>query len=226
MKIKTLLIILFFCTILIQAQEIKFGLKAGMIFPGFSLSNNVLNNKDFNAKGHFMLTYNANAIIRLKSDTWWELRFEPGYIKKGGSLELSYRYDNINQPRDFYCTSEYSNIELPILLNIKLNQNLYLTTGIGTEYTLSTKHLMEAISKKTGLNILPTINNKINCSAIFGGEYYISDYYSVALRYSFGLTKLVATDLIADTNYPFEYTPKLTSIYINSLQLSLIYNMK
>ena len=226
MKIKKILIILFFCNILVEAQEIKYGLKAGMCFPGFSLSNNILNNPDFNAKGSFILTYNVNAIIRLKSDNWWEVRFEPGYIKKGGILEISYRFDNLNQPRNFYCNSEYSNIELPILLNMNLKQNLYLTTGIGTEYTLSTEHIKEAISKKTGLNILPTINNKINFSAILGGEYYISDYYSVALRYSLGLTRLVTTDLIADTSFPFEYTPKLTSIYINSLQLSLIYNLE
>lgn len=226
MKIKILFIILFICSTLVEAQEIKFGLKAGICFPGLSLVNNVVNTKDFNVKGGFLLTYNANAILKVISDSWWELRFEPGYIKKAGSLEFTYRFDNINQPRNFYCTSEYSNIELPILLNFYLKKNLFLTTGIGPEYTISTKHIVGVISRKTGLNILPTIKNKINCSAIIGGEYYFNEYYSVALRYSLGLTKLVASDFIADTYYPYNYTPKITSVYINCFQLSLIYNLQ
>jgi len=226
MKTKTLFIIIFFCSVLVEAQEIKFGLKAGICSPGFSLYNNVLNIKDFIVNGRYTISYSANAIIKLKSDSWWELRIEPGYIKKGGALEFTYRFDNLNQPRNFFCTSEYSNIELPILLNFNLKQNLYLTAGIGPEYTISTEHIIEVISRKTGLNILPTLNNKINCSAIIGGEYYFNEYYSVALRYSLGFTKIMAKDIVADTYYPYNYTPIITSVFMNCFQLSLIYNLQ
>jgi hypothetical protein len=208
-----------------RAQKIDFGFKAGVYFPGFLLANNIAPNPIIKVEGLFNLSYGANGIVKLKSDTNWEVWFEPGFAKKGGLIKYIYHDERISIPVESYCGVEYSDIELPVMLNIHLKNDFSYCVGLGVGYTLSSEHNLPGTINSPGRNLLPDLDKKFNSSIIAGLNYDLNEIYALSLRYTFGLTKVTAKDLIAETSYNIAYIPILTSIYNNSLQLSFIYNI-
>lgn len=208
----------------IKGQEFDYGMKLGICLPWFSLVNNISPNSTLSAQGSYNLTYGVNAIFKLKSDDNWEIWLEPGYIKKGGMIIYTYHNPSVSIPIETYRGALYSDVELPVTVNFNLRKNFGCCLGLGIGYTLSSEHQKTIIINGTGRDLLPDLNNKLNSSIITGLNYNLSEYYALTLRYTVGLTKVTSKDLVAETNYHFPYTPVQTSIYSNSLQLSLIYS--
>lgn len=206
----------------VKAQKLDFGIKAGICLPLFSLVNNINQNSTLSAHGIFNPSYGINAIVKLKSDDNWEIWLEPGFIKKGGMIKYIYHNPSVSIPIESYCGVLYSDVELPLIVNFHLWKKLEYCVGVGFGYTLSSEHQKTAIINGPGRDLLPDLDYKLNSSIITGLNYNLNNYYALTLRYTIGLTKVTTKDLVAESNYHFPYTAVQTSIYSNSLQLSLI----
>lgn len=224
---KTILIIPLILSLTIaSAQEIDFGFKAGVYFPGFSLANNIATNSSLKVKGLFNFSYGVNGIVKLKSDNNWEVWLEPGFAKKGGLIMSVYHNKKISFPIENYGGVEYSDIELPVLVNIHLKNDFSYSVGLGVGYTLSSEHNLPGTFSNPCRNILPDLDKMFNSSLIAGLNYDLNDTYALSLRYTIGLTKVTTKDLIAETSYNIPDVPHtLTNIYNNCLQLSFIYSI-
>lgn len=208
----------------VKAYEFDFGIKAGVCLTGFSLINNIHKNPTLSAQGSNQFSNGLNFIVKLKSDDNWEIWMEPGFIKKGGMVKYIYHNPSLSMPVESYCGALYSDLELPFIFNYNLMKKLDGCLGIGIGYTISSEQQRTLIINGSGRNLLPDLDNKFNGSIITGLNYNLNESYALSLRYSFGLTKVTTADLVAETNYHFSYIPVQTSIYINTLQLSLIYS--
>jgi len=212
-KKKVIIMLTLLLTICAKAQELKYGIMAGLDFASISITN--ASGSSFSKVSYPTLTYHLNGFLEFKSDDWWGIGLEPGFIKKGGGLDIS--YSNGSNRINSYNSREYSNIELPVILNIDLNQKFYLSTGLGLDYTISTTENNRYRSVTLpNYEILPIMDNKFSCSAILGMSYRLNDTYEISIRYNLGLTKFVTVSFI-DGVY--------NSIYGSSLQFSLKYNI-
>lgn len=202
-----------FLTICAKTQELKYGIMAGLDIASISITNTSRNY--FSEDSNPTLTNHLNGFLEFKSDNWWGIGLEPGFIKKGGGLDILYSngYNKIKSNNSI----EYSNIQLPVILNIDLNKKFYLTTGLGLDYTISTsENNRYRTVTLPNYEILPIMDNKFSSSAILGMSYRLNDTYDICIRYNLGLTKFVTVNFIDGVN---------NSIYGNSLQLSLKYNI-
>lgn len=219
------LLIVLKSTISIEAQEIKYGFMAGLCLPNLSLRN-VSKNESYSATSSLITTYHINGFVTLRSDSWWEVSIEPGFIMKGG--HLNFRYTNNPDPFYYWVEKHYSIVELPILWNAHLNQKFYLSTGLGFDYIAAIKNDQSWVAMGTNHSIgtiLPDIEKRFNCSAIVGISYDLSDLLDIGIRYQLGLTRLMRVDLIDAINYPYSHPAAQSSIYSNCLQLSLKYKI-
>ena len=200
-------------TVCAKAQQLKYGIMTGFDLSSLKMTN--ASGNGFSTVSYSIITYHVNGILEFKSDSWWGISLEPGFRKKGGLLDVSYKYNSYvlssNNSRQYSC------IELPVVLNIDLNKKFYLSTGLGLDYIISSKdnNRFRAVPIPN-YEILPVSGNKLSCFAIVGLSYKISDTSDVGIRYNMGLTKLVSVNLISAVN---------NSIYCNSYQLSLKYNI-
>ena len=207
-----LLVLLF--TICVKAQELKFGLMTGLNNTTFRISN-VSGNSFSSVTINSAISYHINAVVEFRSDSWWGVTLEPGYIKKGGSLDLTYlKGSAIAYSQNSF---EYANIQLPVLLNIYLGQKFYLSTGLSFDYSISSSdnNRYRALFIPN-YEILPVMNNKLFCSAQLGISYELTKKYDIGIRYEYGLTKLVDVNLIKGLT---------NSVYQDCIQLSLKYNI-
>ncbi|MDD4992684.1 MAG: outer membrane beta-barrel protein [Paludibacter sp.] len=217
-KIAVVLIVALLLSVNAKAQEVKYGIMAGMNLVSLSISN--ASGLGFHYDNYSGITFGVNGVVEFRSDSWWGISLEPGYIKKGGGLDLTYSKPGY---RFFSDNSRlYSNIELPVLLNMDLNSKFYLSAGFGLDYTLSSSinNQFRAIAVMTpgppNYELLTNLDHKLSCSTILGISYKFNDTYNICLRYSFGLTRLAAVSLIDNVR---------NSVYANYLQLSLKYNI-
>ncbi len=226
LKIKKVsLIILFILSLsVVRAQKFDLGLKAGICLPSFSLANNIISNPTLNVYGMYNVSWGINAVVKLKSDDNWEIWLEPGYVKKGGMIKYLYHNPTVSIPIDTYRGALYSDVELPVIVNFHLRKKFDACVGLGFGYTVSSEHQKTIIINGPGRNLLPDLDGKLNSSIISGLNYNLNKYYALALRYTIGLTKVTTKDLVAESHYQFAYTAVQTSIYSNSLQLSLLYS--
>jgi hypothetical protein len=221
-KINIKVVIIFITTLLLtisaRAQEVKYGIMAGPNLVSLSISN--ASGAGFHYENYSGITFSVNGVIEFRSDSWWGISLEPGYIKKGGLLDLTYSKDGYRFSS--HNSRLYSNIELPVLLNIDLNSKFYLSAGLGLDYTLSSSinNQFRTIGVMTpgppNYELLPNLDHKLSCCTILGISYKLNDIYDICLRYSFGLTKLASVNIIDNVK---------NSVYSNYLQLSLKYNI-
>jgi hypothetical protein len=207
-----------------EAQKVDFGLKAGICIPSFSLANNIISNPTLSVHGMYNVSYGINAVVKLKSDDNWEIWLEPGFVKKGGMIKYIFHNPTVSIPIESYRGALYSDVELPVIVNFHLRKKFDACVGLGLGYTVSSEHQKTIIINGPGRNLLPDLNGKLNTSIITGINYSLNEYYALTLRYTIGLTKVTTKDLVAESHYQFQYTSVQTSIYSNSLQLSLLYS--
>lgn len=220
-----ILIVLFMVSITVaEAQKVDFGLKAGICIPSFSLANNIISNSTLSVHGMYNVSYGINAVVKLKSDDNWEIWLEPGFVKKGGMIKFIFHNPTVSIPLDTYCGALYSDVELPVIVNFHLRKKFDAIVGLGFGYTVSSEHFKPITINGPGKNLFPDLDGKFNSSIITGLNYNLNEYYALTLRYTIGLTKVTTKDLVAESHYQFQYTSVQTSIYSNSLQLSLLYS--
>ena len=211
--------------ICVEAQELKFGFMAGLCLPSYSLRNSS-KSEGYSMSSSMINTYHINGFVTLLSDSWWGISVEPGYIVKGGHLNFGYNID----PHQFsyWVEKKYSIIELPILWNAYLRHKFYVSAGLGFDYIIKNTNDQFGIiynSSYTFGTILPDVENKLNCSAILGISYNISDLIDIGARYQLGLTRLMRVELIDAINYPYNHPAALNSFFNDCLQISLKYKI-
>lgn len=172
----------------------------------------------------YNVSYGINAVVKLKSDDNWEIWLEPGFVKKGGMIKYIFHNPTVSMPIESYRGALYSDVEMPVIVNFHLRNKFDASVGLGFGYTVSSEHQKTIIINGPGRNLLPDLDGKLNTSIITGINYNLNKNYALTLRYTIGLTKVTTKDLVAESHYQFQYTSVQTSIYSNSLQLSLIYS--
>ena len=209
----------------VEAQEIKYGFMAGLCLPSISLRNSSIND-GYQASTSSDIAYHINGFVSLRSDGWWGISIEPGYKESGGILNFDY---NIAPHQFSYrVTKKYSMVELPILWNVYLKHKLNISSGLGFDYIVKTTNdqFWQTMNSSYSVGtILPDVENKFNCSAIFGIGYNLSENLDISARYELGLTRLMRVELVDAMNYPYNHPVALNSFYINCLQVSLKYKM-
>ena len=213
-KITIIISIIFFFCIVAKSQQLKFGIIAGTDLGKMFMKKT--SEIGFSSiENYSKPSYHINGILGFKSDSWWKISLEPGYIVRGSNLNFAYKkgsniYSSVNGKL-------YSNFDLPILLDIDVNQKFYLSMGLAIDYTLSTlddkKHLGVPIPN---YEIFTNRDDEFSYFAILGLNYKLSDTYDVCIRYNLGLTKYAYINFIDDI---------YISVYNNCLQFSLKYNI-
>lgn|GEM_PF-2050095 len=229
-----LLIILFLALSLsfnLYAQNIKYGLVAGIAYPSLSIRN--VNDDRCEIETSAISAFHINGFVSFKSNSWWEISLEPGYNQKGGRVNFTFRHESglINNIK---ANKKYDTVELPILLNSYISSKFYLSSGINlilytdTDYDQnwqSSNPMGNSVYTISTRNLLPNYEKRLNCSGVFGLSYQLTDVLDLSVRYQLGFTKIMQIDLlnafVVNTNLPKAYC----SVYCNSFQLSLKYKI-
>jgi len=149
-----------------------FGLNAQKIMYGISTGFNVVNRNysDYDVSSP-IISCNANAYIGYKSQGYWGLSIEPGFIRKGCNFHYApYRF----KIRDSY-------LQMPILVNIYFTDKLFLSAG--TEIAYYTQFLGT-------YDDLLSYRKKLELSGLIGINYNISKKIDIGLRYNHGITSI------------------------------------
>jgi hypothetical protein len=181
MRVKSVLILsglILFSVVNIKAQDFRFGIISGFNITRTNISEYTISNYTY--EGDYldpMASFNINGVVEYKSAGFWGLSVEPGYIKKGGSL--SYNHD----------TKIHLNyIEMPVLVNLYLSENFYVSVGPGFSYLIN-----EKFKYKSGSENIPVSGNKFEISGLIGLNYNIIKNMDIGLRYNQGWTTINKT---------------------------------
>lgn len=212
-------------TISVNAQEFNYGLMAGFSFVNLSFRD-ISKNTSCNVSSRSIGGYQINGFVSFKSDSWWEISLEPGFVMKGGHLALNYRKEPIYF--GYMATKNYSNVELPILLNTYINSKFYFSTGFvfdflaasETDDSMTSNGYVDWTSPK-----LPKMEKRFNSSAILGISYVLSDLLDIGAKYQIGLNSLMRVDLLGAIESTYQLPEVYSSIYSNCLQLSIKYKI-
>lgn len=213
-KIAIIISIIFLFSIVVKSQQLKFGFIAGTDLQKMFMKETT-EGGFHSIENYSKPSFHINGILGFQSDSWWKISLEPGYILRGGMLNFVY-----HKGSNFYSSVNgklYSNIDLPILLDIDIYQNFYLSMGLGIDYTLSTFDDKKTLGVPIPNNeILTNRDNEFSYFAILGLNYKLSDTYEVCIRYNLGLSKYEHVNFVDDV---------YISVYNNCLQFSLKYNI-
>jgi hypothetical protein len=172
----------------LNAQEFNFGITAG-----FDIANARLTNKpsSYGAyRTYYPLTaFNINAHFGFKSNSFWAITTEPGFIQKGGVI----RYDDNYRDKDAKLISNY--IQFPVLIDFYLTKKLSLSIGPEFAYMIGTK----AKSKENSKDITDLYDNKFEISGLIGINYSVFKYIDLGLLYNHGLTYTQIISFTDDT---------------------------
>jgi hypothetical protein len=177
--------------LMINGQKIKYGLTIG-----FDVANSHVTNRlkgDDSRVFYPMLAYNINGFIGYKSQSFWGLSIEPGFIQKGGFRKNVISYSSgVMYQGDISYRLNY--IQFPILANLFINNKLYFSIGPELSYMLSAKAKFDSFST----DITSSYDNKFELSGTIGVNYSIWKNIDIGIRYNHGLTyvsKIQWTDL-------------------------------
>lgn len=159
------------------AQDLKLGFIAGVDLTNirFEKNNDYFNGSIPDFK--HIISYNANGYIGYKSNSFWGLSFEPGYIKKGGDFT------------DFNSRYTFSYIQLPVLADLYISDKFFISIGPELGYLVKAKFENNDLS----MDILDRCDNRFELSGLLGINYSIFKNTEIALRYSYGLTYTAKT---------------------------------
>jgi hypothetical protein len=150
----------------IYAQNIMYGISAGLDVA----NEQYIGNKTYpNESLSPMISYNANAYIGYKSQGYWGLSIEPGFMQKG--YMLHYANNNMRIKCNY--------LQMPIFVNIYFTDKLFISAGPEIAYFLWNRYAY----------VLKGRNN-LELSGLIGINYNISKKIDIGLRYNHGITSI------------------------------------
>ena len=189
MKTKTIWLtfaLILFSGLSLKAQDIKFGVLAGLDVAKAHMTNIPDIAKDATAY-YPMISFNINGYAGYKSAGFWGLSVEPGFIQKGGVVQ----YDKDSQDDDVRFQLFYA--QLPILADFYITDKFFASIGPEFAYLINAK----AKSKDHSNDIWSFYDNYFEISGLIGLNYNIIEKVDIGLRYSHGITytrKITWTD--------------------------------
>jgi hypothetical protein len=166
----------------IQAQKFKVGLQTGL-----DISNiHVANKSDFTDEKRVyspLALFNVDAYLGFKSNSFWGLSIEPGFIRRGGQ-----RRDIVLQTGDILYAHQdvryISNfIQLPLLVDFYITDNLFVSIGPEFDLFLSSKEESQDLSFDTS-----DAHDKLDFSGGASISYSISKNFDIRLLYNHSIT--------------------------------------
>jgi len=180
--IGSILISVLFCS----AQDMKFGLLTGfnISYTRFTkLPDNLGDMLDFDP----MITFNVNGYVGYKSDGFWGLSMEPGFIQKGSLHNLN------GESARFHLNY----IQMPVLVDFILLDRLFLSAGPEIGWMINAKAKGDDYSN----DVSDIYDNRFELSGLIGLNYNLIEYLDIGIRYNHGLTyisKIAYTDTIGN----------------------------
>lgn len=162
----------------LQAQKFYVGLQTGL-----DISTKHISNKDDfteEKKIYSPLTmFNVNAYLGFKSNSFWGLSIEPGFIRKGGQRnDLTLQIDDmLFAYQDVKYISNF--IQLPLMVDFYITDKLFLSVGPEFDLFLSSKQESQDLSFDTSGE-----HDKLDISAGASAGYSITKNFDVRLLYN------------------------------------------
>ena len=199
-----LLVLSVFATSLLKAQQITYGIQAG---GGIStIVDDIKPDVDINLEvDDFykpMFSYTLNVYVGYKSESFWGVTLEPGFIQKGAKSKALFVGDTYNQI-GLNC------LQLPVLADLYLGKKITVSLGPDFSYLLSTKAKLDDGSQTT----IEGIYTKTEVSGIIGVSYALSEKFVVGMRYDHGITPIMNIELVDEQGVITQSKYKLYNQY-------------
>lgn len=158
------------------AQSLKYGVSTGLILSNSYTPDAIDSEMLF---GTPMISGNVNFLIAYQSKGKWGISLEPGFIQKGWRYKNPFNYQDFNRVKLNY-------FQLPVLVEYRLRNNIYLSGGPELAYLANAKLRVEDFS----VDMNGIYNRKFELSGILGIHYKIFEKIDVGLRMNIGLTNI------------------------------------
>jgi len=179
-RIITLIVtfLIFASSSVLQAQEFYVGLQTGMDIS----TKHISDKDDFTEEKKLfspLTLFNVNAYLGFKSNSFWGLSIEPGFIRKGGQRnDLTLQIDDmLFAYQDVKYISNF--IQFPLMVDFYITDNFFLSVGPDFDLFLSSKQESQDISFDTSDN-----HKKLDISAGASASYSINKNFDIRLLYN------------------------------------------
>lgn len=177
MKVIFLSLCLLVCiSLCIYAQSFNCGVLTGLILSNSYTPDAIDSEMLF---GSPMISGNVNLLMAYHSKGKWGISLEPGFIQKGWRYKNPFNYQDFNRVKLNY-------FQLPVLVEYRLRNNIYLSGGSELAYLANAKLRVEDFS----VDMNGIYNRKFELSGILGIHYKIFEKIDVGLRMNIGLTNI------------------------------------
>lgn len=176
-KLLTFLILLFL-GLSAYTQNFRYGIVGGLDITKNHTTNLSLRSDNYRVYDS-MLSFNINGHIGYKSESFWGVSLEPGFMRKGGIYknETSVINDDIKVQLDY--------IQMPILFDIYMTDKIFLSLGPEIAYLFGGRTKSAGI---TSYNIWDLYSSNFEISGLIGINYCLSKNLDIGVRYNHGLT--------------------------------------
>lgn len=152
-----------------RAQKINYGIVAGVDMANLNITGIETKNPI-----KWTPTFNVNAHVGYRSNTFWGLSVEPGFIVKGGATE------------DPEIKMKLNYLQMPLLVDFYLNERVSVSCGPELAYLLSATQELNGKS----YDFEDWYNKKFEFSGVVGLNYKITRNFDLGLRFNLGLTQI------------------------------------
>ena len=164
-------------TTALYAQEVHFGIKAGLN----SSTLKVKNDRDFNSK----LGFHAGGLAHIHISKHFAMQPELVYSTQGGKGDAG--------------TTKLSNLNVPLMTQYMFNQGFRIQTGPQVGFLLAAK--IENGDHETDID---DVYSTVDVSWSVGAGYLFPQGLGIDARYNFGLTDIYESDAYVVKNNVFQ----------------------
>lgn len=171
-----------------SAQNLRFGIQAGggiaSAYNYFPEKNEYTNDMELGIPKNFIVpSYNFNLYVSYPINDVIAIAVEPGFIQKGYSNKF---IDNNDLA---YNRNYLSYLQLPILLEYKIQDPITLTIGPEISYLIRARLKNEGVDGSDDLMSFYQ-KNRIDAGLQFGGFYTFNERYDLGLKLGASFTNL------------------------------------
>ncbi len=177
-----------FLELSLNAQSFKYGVLGGFDIVKAHMTN--MPDKEYTSKFYDpMISYNVNGYFGYKSEGFWGISIEPGFIQKGGAQ----KFDKETKEDDVRVELNY--IQIPVLFDVYLNSRFFFSIGPELAY------MVNARAKSIDFNndIRTSYTREFEISSLFGINLNVIKNIDIGLRYNHGITNLSEIIWLDDT---------------------------
>jgi hypothetical protein len=174
----------------LNAQNFHYGFQAGLVVANSHL---LFEPELEHASNSWdpILSYDINGHVSFRSNGFWGLSTEPGYMQKG---ELQ-KYNKDDSNDDVRIQLNY--LQIPVLWQSYFAKIIFISLGPEFAYLLNVK----AKSESNKVDISKYFEKKFEVSGIIGGGVTLIHHIDIEFRYNHGITylrKLSVVDILGN----------------------------